>query len=187
MDEPHHQTGEARESQHQIMVVSPDSPGKLSNHDCLVTRGTAQSPLAWGRSDHFPSSWWWLQKSPLKSRFSPLKSPMLAENPTKIHRFSPVNPQSHLCTMRLHATAQVHQGLNFALGLGVLQWFHHGLPLNTHDLLVLNVGNGWEWGLLGWLLLVMTWIIDKIEGSSSQEKLNTPNRPVISERSLISC
>ena len=25
--------------------------------------------------------------------------------------------------------------------------------------LVLNVGNGWEWGLLGWLLIVSQWII----------------------------
>ena len=30
--------------------------------------------------------------------------------------------------------------------------------MNIH-LLVLNAGNGWEWGLLGWLLLVMTGII----------------------------
>ena len=26
----------------------------------------------------------------------------------------------------------------------------------NYDLLVLNVGNGWEWGLLGYLLMVLT-------------------------------
>ena len=28
-----------------------------------------------------------------------------------------------------------------------------------HNIWMLNVGNGWDWGLLGWLLLVMKWII----------------------------
>ena len=45
---------------------------------------------------------------------------------------------------RIQKDADLTSGIHFL-------WF---LWLSIH-LLVLNIGNGWEWGLLGWLLLVI--------------------------------
>ena len=48
------------------------------------------------------------------------------------------------------------------------------IDIETIVLLVLNVGNGWEWGLLGLLLMVSQWIIPSFPTFSTSKFVFQP-------------